>query len=121
MMRKLFPAALALALTAAFALAQAEKKPAKITGFVMDNMCAAMHGKDSEAKEHEVSCALMDACEKSGFAVVSKDTVYKLDARGNELVAALLKETKAKKGFAVTVEGTLEGDTLHVDKLEEAR
>jgi hypothetical protein len=121
MMRKLFPVALAVSLAAAFAFAQAQKKEVKLTGFVLDNMCASEHGNEAEAKEHETSCALMEHCAKSGYAVVSKDAVYKLDARGNELVHALLKDTKTKKGLAVNVEGALEGDLLHVDKLEEAR
>jgi FKBP-type peptidyl-prolyl cis-trans isomerase len=121
MIRKLslVAAALALAATAALALAQDGKKSAKINGFLIDNMCASSHGTDKEAKEHETSCALMPACEKSGFAVLSKDVVYKLDERGNKLALALLKETKTKKGVAVAVEGTLENGVLHVDSFEE--
>jgi len=121
MIRKLFPVALALSLAAAFALAQGEKKAATITGYLLDNMCAASLSSDAEAAKHYTSCSLMPACAQTGYAVVSKDTVYKLDGRGNELAHALLKETKKKKGLAVTVEGTLEGDTLHADKLAEAR
>lgn len=120
-MRKLFPVALAVALAAAFALAQAQKKEVKLTGFVLDQMCASMHGTEAEAKEHETSCALMEHCAKSGYAVVTQEAVYKLDARGNELAHALLKDSKIRKGFAVRVEGALEGDLIHVDKLEEAR
>jgi hypothetical protein len=123
MIRKLslVAAILALAATAALALTQDEKRSAKITGFLVDNMCAAAHGTDEEAKQHATSCALMPACEKTGFAVLSKDVVYKLDERGNNLALALLKETKTKTGVAVTVEGTLHGSTLHADTLQEVR
>lgn len=121
MTRKLFPAALTLLLAAAFAFGQEEKKQAKITGFLIDQMCASSSHTDEEAKSHETSCALMPACAKTGFAVLSKDKVYKLDEAGSRMALALLKETKTKKGFAVVAEGTLQGDTLHVDKLEEAR
>lgn len=121
MTRKFIPVALALSLAAVFALAQDSKRAAKITGFVVDNMCASAHNLDVKAKQHETSCLLMDDCRKAGYAVVSKDIVYKLDARGNELVHAIIKDTKIKKGFAVYVEGTVENGTLHVDKLEEAR
>ena len=119
MIRKTLLAALVLTFAvSAFAFAQ-EKKVAKINGFLVDNMCATPH--DTEAKKHPVSCALMEACVKSGFAVVSKDTVYKLDERGNQLALEVLKETKTTKGLAVAVEGTLEGDVLHVDSLAEVR
>lgn len=121
MTRKLFPAALALSLAAAFALAQGEKKAVKITGFLVDQMCASMHGTDAEAGQHETSCALMPPCARSGYAVVSKDTVYKLDEEGGKLAHALLKESKTGKGLSVNAAGTLEGDTLHVETLEEAR
>lgn len=119
MMRKTLLAALVLTFATsvvAFALAQ-EKRPAKINGFLVDNMCATPH--DTEAKKHKTSCSLMEACAKSGYAVVAKDVVYKLDERGNELALAVLKETKTRQGVAVAVEGTLVGDVLHVDSLSE--
>ncbi|HZI19754.1 MAG TPA: hypothetical protein VEY09_14280 [Pyrinomonadaceae bacterium] len=124
MIRKLSltAALLALVATAALALApQGQKRQAKINGFLMDAMCAASHGTDVEAKAHETSCSLMPSCEKSGYAVVSKDTVYRFDERGNQLAAELLRDTKTKKGVAVSVEGTLSGDILHVDSLAEVR
>lgn len=113
-----------LMLTATLALAvsvnaQDEKKSAKITGFLIDNMCATPN--DSHAKSHAVSCARMEACEKSGYAVVSKDKIYKLDAEGNRRALAIIKETKTKKGLAVEAEGTVEGDTLHVDDMTEVQ
>lgn len=113
----LFAVMLATVAATAFALAQEEKKPAKITGFLVDNMCATPH--DTEAKKHTVSCALMEACAKSGYAVVSKDVIYKLDEKGNQLALEALKNTKTKKGMAVRVEGTLVGNVLHADSLEE--
>ena len=117
MVRKTLLVAVVLAFAvSAFALAQ-EKKVAKINGFLVDNMCATPH--DTEAKKHKTSCSLMEACVKSGYAVVSKDTVYKLDEKGNELALAVLKETKTKQGVAVAVEGTLIGDVLNVDSLIE--
>ena len=119
MFRKISLVAVAVALTAVFAFAQeTEKKTFKVTGYVVDNMCAGMHGTEAEAKNHPNSCALMLACEKSGFAVVAGDKTYKLDEAGNKLAAEALKGAKTKKGLKVDVEGTLEGDTLHADKLE---
>ena len=122
MFRKISLAAVAVALAAVFAFAQeGEKKSVKVTGYVVDNMCAEMHGSEAEAKNHPNACALMPACEKSGFAVVSGDKTYKLDEAGNKLAADALKGAKQKKGLKVDVEGTLEGDTLHAAKLEASK
>src|ERR671932_471509 len=121
MIRKISLLGLALALAAVFAYAQDEKKTVKVTGYVVDNMCAGMHGTEDEAKNHPNACALMPNCEKSGFGVVSGDKTYKLDDNGNKLAAEALKSARAKRGLKVEVEGTLEGDTLHVDTLTEVK
>jgi len=121
MIRKISLLGLTLALCAVFAYAQDEKKTVKVTGYVIDNMCAGPHAAEDEAKEHTTSCALMPRCEKSGYAVVSGDKSYKLDGNGNKLAAQLLHHTQTKRGLKVEVEGTLEGDTLHADKLAEVK
>jgi len=96
-----------------------EKKAAKITGFLVDVKCAT--GLDVKDREHSVSCALMPNCSASGFAVVAKDTLYKLDENGNKLALPILKETKAKKGLAVAVVGTLKDGILYVDTMSEVK
>ncbi|HEX8282480.1 MAG TPA: hypothetical protein VF588_03960 [Pyrinomonadaceae bacterium] len=122
MFRKVSLVAAVLALAASFAFAQeAEKKAVKVTGYVIDNMCAEMHGSEAEAKNHPNACALMEACQKSGFAVVSGEKTYKLDEQGNKLAAEALKAAKTRKGLKVDVEGTLDGDTLHATSLAEAK
>ncbi len=123
MLRRTFLFTLALAACAALAFAQGdpEKKSAKVTGFLIDNACAATHGKDVQAKRHQTACALSPEGERSGYAVVSRDVVYKLDEQGNKLAREILAESKTKKGLAVEVEGTLAGDTLHVDRIAEVR
>ena len=121
MFRKISLVAAAVALAAAFAYAQGEQKTVKVTGYVIDNMCAGMHGTEEEAAKHPNGCALMENCQKSGFAVISGEKTYKLDAEGNKLAAEALNAAKTKKGLKVDVEGTLEGDILHVAKLAEAK
>jgi hypothetical protein len=121
MIRKISLVAAAIALAAVFAYAQGEQKTVKVTGYVIDNMCAEMHGSEEEAAKHPNACALMESCQKSGFAVVAGERTYKLDAEGNRLAAEVLKTEKTKKGLKVDVEGTVEGDTLHVSKLAEAK
>jgi S-layer protein (TIGR01564 family) len=96
-----------------------EKKAAKITGFVVDLKCAT--GLDVKDKEHPVSCSLMPKCTESGFAVVAKDNLYKLDENGNKLALAIIKETKTKKGLAVSLVGTLKDGVLYVDTMSEVQ
>ncbi len=120
MIRKVSLVAAAVALAAVLAYAQGEQKTVKVTGYVIDNMCAEMHGSEEEAAKHPNACALMESCEKSGFAVVAGEKTYKLDAEGNKLAAEVLKGVKTRRGLKVDVEGTLDGDTLHAAKLVEA-
>ena len=99
----------------------AQDKTVTITGNLMDNACAES-AKDigARAKNHSTSCALMDGCEKSGYAVYASDNkLYKLDDKGNDLAADVLKNTKTAKGVKVSVEGTLDGTTIKVTKLTE--
>ncbi|HEX8178516.1 MAG TPA: hypothetical protein VF525_03130 [Pyrinomonadaceae bacterium] len=121
MTRKLLT--ISLSLLCAVALYAQDKKNVKLTGYLIDNMCASHHAEDAdfaeEVKGHSVKCALMPGCESSGFAVVADGKLYKFDDAGNKSATELLHSTKTKKGMQVAVEGTLEGDTLHVAKLSE--
>ena len=121
MFRKVSLVAALVALAAVFAYAQGEQKALKVTGYVVDNMCADMHGSEEEAQKHPNACALMESCRKSGYAVVSGEKTYRLDGQGNKLAAEVLGAARTKKGLKVDVEGTLEGNTLHVAKLAEAK
>ena len=97
-----------------------QQKTVTITGNLIDNACAeSAKDLDTRAKNHPTSCALMDACEKSGYAVYADHKLYKLDDKGNESAADLLRNTKTTKGLKVAVEGTVDGDTIHVTKLTE--
>ena len=121
MFRKVSLVAALVALAAVFAYAQGEQKTLKVTGYVLDHMCAGMHGSEEEAQKHPNACALMENCQKSGFVVVAGEKTYKLDEQGNKLAAEALGAAKTKNGLKVDVEGTLDGDTLHVAKLAEAK
>ena len=120
MIRKVSLVAALVALAAVFAYAQGEQKAVKVTGYVIDNMCAEMHGTEEEAAKHPNGCGLMESCQKSGYVVVAGEKKYKLDAEGNKLAAEALNAAKSKKGLKVDVEGTLDGDTLHAEKLTKA-
>ena len=120
MARKFLGLALVFLLTGV-ALAAMEGKSVKLTGYVIDNACSARATGDNAAekvKNHTVKCAMMPPCAKSGYAIYA-DKLYKLDEEGNKKVAEILKNTKDDKGVQVSVEGTVEGDTLKVSKISE--
>ena len=99
-------------------------KTVTLTGFIIDNACAGAHSKDATfgdtVKKHTKSCALMNSCVTSGYAVFTSDAkLYKFDKAGNESAEALLRETETKAGITVVVEGTLDGEVIKVTKLTE--
>lgn len=99
-----------------------EGKEVKLTGYVIDNACSARAAGENGAekvKNHTVKCAMMPPCAKSGYAVFADGKLYKLDEEGNKKAADILKNTKAEKGVQVSVEGTVDGDTLKVKSISE--
>lgn len=121
MIRKVLPLIVILALMAGALIAQ--EKSVTLTGYLIDNACAASHATDKTfgtwVKTHSTSCAMMESCEKSGYAVFADDKLYKLDDAGNTSAEELLKNTKSKKGLHIKVEGTVDGDMVKVTKLTE--
>ena len=121
MMRKVLPLVIVVGLMAGALIAQ--DKSVTLTGYLIDNACAANHATDKTfatwVKTHGTSCATMESCEKSGYAVFADNKLYKFDEAGNTSAAELLKNTKSKKGLHVKAEGTVDGDTLKVTKLTE--
>ena len=122
MTRKLF--ALGIIVAFAFVLYAQGAKTVKIEGYIMDNACASGHIKDADfgerVKKHSTSCGLAPNCADSGYVVYTADAkLYKLDQAGNKSAQELLKETDTKLGVQVTVEGTVEGDTIKVAKITE--
>ena len=118
MVRKSILFVTVVALAAVLLYAQdGAKKSAEITGFLIDSHCAT--GIDQKDREHPVSCSLMASCTDSGFTVVAKDTLYKLDDNGNKQALEIIKTTKTKKRLAVKVVGTLKDGVLHVDTISE--
>ena len=121
MTRKLLPLLAAAALVLMTAALVAQDKAVTLDGYMIDNACASSDkAKDKTwIKTHSTSCATMEACEKSGYAVYAKDKLYKFDDAGNASAAEIIKNTKSKKGLHVKVEGTIDGDTIKVTKITE--
>jgi hypothetical protein len=128
MSRKLFAVSLMLVVAGVLAFAQekgASSKPVKLTGYLIDNMCAGAHGEDEgleeTAKGHPTACSVMPGCAESGFALVVEKKIYKLDEAGNKAASEVLKATKTQKGLRVEVEGTLDGNTVRATKVSEVK
>lgn len=123
MTRKLLPLIAALALVLMAVAMSAQDTTVTLDGYMIDNACASSHSTDKTfstwVKTHGTSCATMENCEKSGYAVYANDKIYKFDDKGNASAEELLKNTKSKKGLHVKVEGTVDGDTIKVTKLTE--
>jgi hypothetical protein len=109
-------------LLAGVALAR-EGKSVKLTGYIIDNACAAGRATGDNAadkvKNHTVKCAMMPNCAKSGYALFAENKLYKLDEEGSKKAADILKNTKVERGLQVEVEGTVEGDTLKIASIKE--
>ena len=121
MTRKLLPLFAAVALVVMTAALIAQDKTVKLDGYIIDNACASKttDGNFAWVKTHGTSCATMENCQKSGYAVYANDKIYKFDDKGNASAEELLKATKSKKGLHVKVEGTVDGDMIKVTKLTE--
>jgi hypothetical protein len=98
----------------------------KLTGYVVDVVCAADHTKDTPdaatkfAAEHTKECALMEECVKSGYGIFADGIWYPFDVKGNTLAKALFEKTAKKDHIKVTVEGMKHEGKILVEKLTEA-
>jgi hypothetical protein len=117
MCRLLVAAIVVVVASAAFA----QDNKVALTGFLMDKMCAAKAVKsgnaDAAAKKHTKECA--EACNESGFGLVTANKFYLFDAKGNELAQAMLKSTRKTDSLGIEVTGTVDGDKIKVDSLKE--
>ena len=111
-------------LTLGLVLQAQTPKTTTVEGYIIDNMCAGQHSSEAgfgeKVKKHPTSCALMDSCVESGYAVFTSDAkLYKFDSEGNAKAVELLKATKTKSGVPIVVEGTIDGDTIKVTSITE--
>ena len=117
MLRKLLQFGMAASLLAG--ACAAEQKT--VAGTLMDKACSADNIKKGAKaiKEHDVGCALMDDCMKSGYGVVTSDGKFlTFDTAGNKKAMAALKSTTKKTDLQVTVTGDVAGDTIKVSTIQ---
>ncbi len=117
MLSKLLPLTIAAILLAG--LCAAEQKT--VTGTLMDKACASETIKKGAKaiQEHDIGCATMDDCAKSGYGVVTSDGKFlKFDATGDKRAAAALKTATKKTDLQVSVTGDVTGDQIKVSSLK---
>ncbi|HWE04782.1 MAG TPA: hypothetical protein VG326_20410 [Tepidisphaeraceae bacterium] len=106
-------------------LADDKDTPTSVTGILIDQACGAkMMDKDDPEKaaaDHPKSCAMKEACEKSGYAVISGKKMWKFNAKGNILAKDYLKKTDKTSDIRVKVDGVQKGDEIEVDAITVAK
>jgi hypothetical protein len=103
---------------------------AEVKGILMDEMCSSkaevrivsgprLEGGMIVAEAHTRECALMPACQKSGYGVFTYDQKFlKFDAAGSRKALAALKASKKEDDLKVEVTGEITGDTIKVATLK---
>jgi len=92
-----------------------------LTGYLVDKACSADYVKKgyASAKGHDVGCAQMDDCAKSGYGVLTADNKFvAFDAGGNKRAGAALTAATKKTDLQVTVTGEVSGDSIKVAVLK---
>lgn len=115
-MKTLINLTIAGVVLAGAAVAAQQAGTQKISGYLVDGVCAGNHATEPGYKEkHDKACNLMAACVKSGYSLITADNkVLKFDAKGNEQALAFIKATTKEKELKVTVTGKVDGETLTV-------
>jgi len=128
--RRLTTIALALLFATASLMAQAktEKKDAVYKGYLVDKMCATGFTKSGDvkkatekAKKHTKDCALEENCKASGYGLIIGAKFHKFNDAGDKLALDYLTKTKRENNIFVGVKGTMDGDTINVISLKDAR
>jgi hypothetical protein len=99
---------------------------AQVQGILIDQMCSSkaevrivsgprLEGGMIVAEAHTRECALMPACQKSGYGVFTYDNKFlKFDEAGSRKALAALKASKKEDDLKVEVTGEIQGDTIKV-------
>jgi len=103
---------------------------AQVQGILIDEMCSSkaevrivsgprLEGGMIVAEAHTRECALMPACEKSGYGIFTNDNKFlKFDPAGSRKALAALRASKKEDDLKVEVTGEIQGDTIKVASLK---
>jgi hypothetical protein len=112
------------------AMAAGVASAAQVEGVLIDKACSSkaevrlvpgprLEGGMIVAEAHTRQCAMMPACQKSGYGVFTYDNKFlAFDSAGNRKAIAALKATKKEDDLKVEVTGKVEGDTIKVESLK---
>jgi hypothetical protein len=118
---------LSLVLLAGFA---AVASAAQVQGILIDQNCSSkaevrivsgprLEGGMIVAEAHTRECALMPACQKSGYGVFTYDNKFlKFDEAGSRKALAALRASKKEDNLKVEVTGDIQGDSIKVASLK---
>lgn len=102
---------------------------AEVKGVLMDKACSGkaevrvlstgIEGGMIVAEAHTRECALMPACQKSGYGVFTNDQKFlAFDPSGNRKALEAIKASKKLDDLEVVVTGEVKGDTIKVESLK---
>ena len=104
---------------------------AQVKGVLMDKACSSkaelrlagvpqtLQGGMVVAEAHTKECALMPACQKSGYGVFTYDNKFlSFDEAGNRKALAAIKASKKEDDLEVEITGEIQGDTIKVESLK---
>src|SRR5579884_883343 len=108
----------------------ASASAADVKGVLMDKQCSykaethvapgpRLEGGIVVAYSHTRECALMPACQKSGYGVFTYDQKFlAFDEAGNRKALAALKASKKEDDLLVEVTGDIQNDTIKVTSIK---
>jgi len=112
------------------AAAGVETSETKVQGVLIDKECSSkaetrvvpgprIEGGILAAYTHTRQCALMPACQRSGYGVFTYDSnkFLAFDAEGNRKALALFRNSKKEDDFRVEVVGEIQGDLMKVTSI----
>lgn len=107
--------------------AETSETGTKVQGVLIDKECSykaeprvvpgpRLEGGILVAYTHTRQCALMAACQRSGYGVFTYDDnkFIAFDDAGNRKALAIFKESKKEDDFRVEVTGEIQGDVMKV-------
>ncbi len=122
-MKSLFTVSVILLLAVVAGVASAGDLGRKqtIEGYLVDIACATQRSSElaTLGPQHTKKCLTMAQCERSGYAVLSRDLkTFKFDASGNEKAKLLIASSKREKDYRIAATGIISGEEMRVNKLE---
>ncbi len=94
-----------------------EAESTAFEGYLLDKHCVGLVSPEKETR----ACLTMEECEASGYGIAIKQEeeykFYIFDPAGHKLAKELLAKATRNTDFAITVTGTLEGDSIKVSSL----